>query len=179
MLAKRRGIVDYLLSSSAPRLPRVDASSKPSARAGSLSVDFEDGYVVLVPEGKGFDAAVRLLWAKKDSSRARPLEPGKYRVRRYVLARTDGAGTEWNVWATGEGREVTVHEGKETRLDVDQDVSLKMRAERKGGRVAVQGSFAGDSGMGLSLVKGKARVVVGWRISSGESVLAKGECAYG
>lgn len=160
MLAKRTAIIDYLKSLESPK-PAV------AKDAGRVSANFETGYVVLVPEGKANCDGIRLTYTKTD--RTREIAAGKYTVRRYVIE-----NGEWAVWATGAGRAVTVKAGETTKLELDLDVQLKMTVMKHGKKTQIGGSFSGDSGMGLSLLKGDARVVVKWEVAEDT-----GECAYG
>lgn len=173
MQREREALIAWI-NSKAPQLPRVDAATKPGPKSGTVRADPGDGYVVLVPEGKANDAAVRLLWSTEDREKARPVEAGRYEIRRYVVVRKD-----WQIWATGHGRTIEVREGAETALELDLAVTLKMHVMRKAGRVQVGGAFSGDHGMGLSLVHGRDRIRVGWTFLMGDEKLGSGKCAYG
>lgn len=135
--------------------------------------------MVLVLEGKTSAEGIRLSWKSGESGSRRAVSPGRYQVRRYVVVRRDEKGVEWNLWAAGPGRAVEVGAGRETRIDLDLDVTLKSMLDRKAQRVGIGGGFTGDSGMGLSLVKDTARIDPRWEIVSGAAVLASGVAPYG
>lgn len=135
--------------------------------------------MVLVPEGKAPGEGIRLSWKSGESGARRSVGPGRYQIRRYVVVRRDERGVEWNLWAAGPGRAVEVKANQETRIDLDLDVTLKSMLRRNGSRVGVGGAFSGDSGMGLSLVKDKARIDPKWEIASGGTVLGSGVAPYG
>jgi hypothetical protein len=160
LLATRQAILEYLEKLEKPPAPVA-------LDAGRVTVNFTQGYVVLVPEGKKNMDGVRLVFDAKE--RSHEVAAGRYRVRRYVVE--DG---EWAIWATGPGRVVTVAKGETTKIELDLAIQLRMQAQKHGARLQVGGAFSGDTGMGLSLVHGDARVVVRWEV--GEE---SGDCAYG
>ncbi len=157
----------------------MEASSSPAAGAGFVTSSFEDGYVILVEQGQALSDGVRVVWSKGDREQRRAVAPGRYQVRRYVISRRDKEGVEWNVWATGLGREVEVRAGAETRIELDPDVTVKTHFMWAGAKVGLGGGFKGDSGMGLSLVRDEARVALPFQVSSAGRVNGTGEGAYG
>lgn len=179
MLQQRKDIIAFLGSKGAPQLSRVDGGSKAPEGAGRVSVNFDEGYVVLVRKGEDNLDGARLVWAKDDKELKRPLAAGEYQVRRYVVTRKDEKGVLWHLWADGQGRSVVVKAGAETQVELDLDVTFKNQTQVSNGKVAAGGGFSGDSGMGLSLVKGDGRVTPRWRLVAAGKDLASGDCAYG
>jgi hypothetical protein len=179
LLKTRKAIIDWVGGKESPKLPKVDAQAKASDGGGTVSVNFEDGYLLLVPEGAAVDKGTRVVWAKGDRETKRPIAAGAYKLRHYVLSRRDDTGVEWNVWGTGEGREVVVKPGANTAVEIDLDVTLKNATKRNRDKVMIGGNFSGDSGMGVSLVKDKRRIVVGWKLEADGKELGSGAAAYG
>lgn len=172
MLAQRKALIEWLSSLEAPQIKRVDETARAADGCGTVTSNIEEGYVTLVPEGRPMAEGTRLVFTKE--AKKLPVSAGNYRVRRYVVDKGD-----WEIWATGNGRAVEVTAGAETKLTLDLDVKLKYGPMVKGAKVTLCGSFNGDSGMGLSLVHGDARIVVGWKVTQSGKELGSGECAYG
>ncbi len=173
LLPQRDAIIAWV-NSAAPQLPRVDAKSPAPKSAGRASVNFDEGYVLLVPQDKGLDAGLRLVWSRDDKEKTRAIPPGTYALRRYAVSKGD-----WQIWATGKGRAVEVREGEETKIELDLAVTLKTSVSSRGNRANVGGNFVGDSGMGLSLLKGEDRITVGWKALRSGKILGSGDCTYG
>ncbi len=175
--AERANLIAYFESKDAPKVPR------PEAGGGSISVNFDAGYIVLTPASRPLKDAMRVVWTKEDTRKKKPFPAGEYDLRRYVVSRTDDKGVEWNIWATGGSviRAVTVRDGEETRLDLDFEPSLKFNPKvNKKGQLALGGAFTGDGkGTGVSIVKDEARIVVTFVVLEGEREAARGTAAYG
>jgi len=156
---------------------------RPEAGGGSLSVNFDAGYLVLTPAAKPLKEAMRVVWTKDDTQKKKPFPAGEYDLRRYVVSRVDDQGIEWNIWATGGSviRKVTVRDGEDTRLDLELDPTLKFNPKvNKKGQLAIGGAFNGEGkGTGLSIVKDEARIVVTYQVLEGTRESARGTAAYG
>lgn len=179
LLQQRREIIAFLRSQEAPRLPRIDRETVPPEKAGTVSVNFDDGYLLFVPQGEALQAGQRLVWRKGEKNKTCALAPGEYQIRRAVIRRTDDQGTEWYAMATGEGRTVTIRPNMETKLLLNLDVRLKNNSHIGKGQVILGGSFSGDHGMGLSLVEGPSRILPRWKVSIKGQEIVQGECSYG
>ena len=196
-LDDRRALLAFLVSESAPRLARVDAETPVTADKGTVVANIEEGYLLLVPKDremirekgkeKGKDieypkdlaAGFRIVWKKDERERGRPVPEGEYRVRRYVISRDDPKTGEWTLWATGEGRAISVKAGQETKVTLDVDVKFETQAARKGTKVTIGGAFKGDRDMGLTILRNKRRLEISWKVLDGKQDLAAGGCAYG
>ena len=197
-LDDRRALVAFMGSDTTPRPARVDADSAVTAEKGTVVANIEEGYLLLVPKDremvkekskekggkeieypKDLSAGVRLVWKRDERTRGRPVTEGEYRVRRYVISREDPKTGEWAVWATGEGRAVSVKAGQETKITLDPDVKFETQAVRKGTKVTIGGAFRGDRDMGLTVLKNHRRLEVSWKVMDGKQDVAAGGCAYG
>lgn len=174
---ERANLAAFLQSKDAPKVPRPDAGG------GTLSVNFEAGYLVLTPTAKPLKEALRAVWSKDDAQKKKPFPAGEYDLRRYVVSRIDDKGVEWNVWATGGSviRQVTVRDGEDTRVELDLEPTLKFNPKvNKKGQLAVGGAFTGEGkGTGVSIVRDETRIVVTFQVLEGTREAARGTAAYG
>jgi hypothetical protein len=176
---ERSAILAWLQSPAAVRLTRIDAETPAPAGCAFVTVDFEEGYLLLVPDKADLLSGRRLSWKRTDDVKRRPLEPGTYQIRRYVVARDDSNKTEWTVQGTGLGRKVVLRAGEETKIKIDTDVAFDAQSLRKGARVTAGGLFTGDGGMGVSVFQRNERIPIGWKVTDGKQDLAGAGCTYG
>ncbi len=104
---------------------------------------------------------------------------GTWHVRNYRIEKTH-EGVEWFLSGSASpGPAIEIKEGEESKLEIDETVRLKVRTQRHQGKVMIQFGIAGNDGVGLSVVRDNARPVPKWRVTSGETELASGDCSYG
>jgi hypothetical protein len=187
-LDDRRPLLAFLGAESTPRPARVDFETPITPDLGTVSPNFEEGYVLLVPRKedarekdkvKEMASGYRLVWKKDEKERRRPIPGGSYQLRRYVVSKDDPKTGEWTVCATGEGRIVNVKGGEELKLSLDLDVSFSALPAMKGTKVTVGGTFRGDRKMGVTILKNNKLLEVAWKVYEGKQELAAGGCAYG
>lgn len=182
----RRALLAYLGAETTPRPGRVDAETLITPDQGTVSVNFEEGYILLVPRKeerekdkvKEMATGVRLVWKKDEKERRRPIPQGSYQVRRYAISRDDPKTGEWTICATGEGRIVNVKGGEELKLVLDTDLSFSSMPSRAVNKLLVGGVFRGDRKMGATVLKNNRLLEVAWKVYEGKQELAAGGCTY-
>lgn len=175
----RTSIVEYLKSREFKTLKQATATAEAPEGSGLVTSNVDEGQIVLVPRGRRLADGIRVVWSKDETLRERALPAGDYVVRHYNAQRRDDDGRVWAVRATGQGRAVTVRSGERVAIELDLDVTFTSSSGAKPAGVMVGGSFAGDSGMGLSLMKGTRRIDPAWKVLDGDRELASGTAAYG
>ena len=168
-----------MLSPEMPRLPRVEAGAKAPENSGTVTVNFDDGYLLLAPEGSGREHGTRLVWKRGEKETPRPLAPGRYLLYRYVVSRLDDQKVEWTLNASGKQKIIEVKPGEETRVNLDLSVTLAAKLVLKKGRVVIGGAFRGDGGMPLTVIRGERRIPAAWAVLIGGREVASGEAPYG
>ncbi len=141
---------------------------------------FDQGAVLLAPvEKTDAPGGFRLVWGKGEAGAAREVPVGRYRVRNYAIEAEHESAT-WVLSASGKaGADVVVEEGKETRIEIDRRVHVKLTAVTGKGLAVNLGIF-GDSHMGLSLFRDGKRVDVSYSVvDEGGNERANGPLAYG
>ena len=151
-------------------MPRVETGESGGAQ-GRLTAPFERGHALLVPKDQPLEKGRRYVFAK---NAALPIPAGEYVVRRYVIE----IDSEWAIWATGTGKALTVKAGEDVKLPVATDVTLKTHIMNRRGKVQLGGAFGAD-GMGVSVLRGRERIGVKWRVTAGARELGAGACDYG
>ncbi len=180
--AKRGALIEWLRSDSRQR-PSVEAAARTLPdEHGAVVANFKRGSVLLGPPGGAGEAAdlIRLVWNGESGDAARRAVPaGTWQVRGYRVIRAGANRTEWQTWGSGRGgRRITVSAGATTRLDLELRVHLKARAGQRRGRLSVGVGVTGDSGMGLSVVRGGDRVPATYKLVGGDRAVT-GQLAYG
>ena len=157
----------------------MNAKTKKKKGDGTVTVNFPKGAVLLVPRRE--DSApgpVRLVFSKKKE--ALPVPPGTYRVMNYTIEKTY-KGKYWALSGSGpNGRIIKVRRGKKTKVTIDARVRLNVSAARNTKGIMCCAGVQGDSGMGLTVIGGDARVPMTFKFFNGAGKTVKdGNMAYG
>lgn len=179
----RQELIDWFGGKRQERPAREDAARAAGPEEGTIVPGFERGSVLLWPEGDGGERRpVRLVWAgEAKAAPERAVPAGDYVVRNYKIQRADAAGTEWQIWGSGAaGRKVRIDAGSRATLDLDLSVHVKPMAMDKGRQVQLGLGVTGDSGLGLTVIRGQDRVPATAVIrDAGGKALTKADLRYG
>jgi hypothetical protein len=139
-------------------------------------VNFSKGAVLLVPKKEG--KPVRVVFAQKDD--APPVAEGTYRVANYAIEATH-KDAYWALSGSGPGGQtVEVKAGKNTKLEIDGCVNVKVVADRVKNDVRCCIMISGDSGMGLTVINVDKQTPLTFELRDGAGKkLDGGDMAYG
>lgn len=105
---------------------------------------------------------------------------GSYRLRNYAVVRAR-EGVDWTLSGSGPGEvAVEVRPGETTRLVVDAELHVELKAARHGAEVRANLPIVGHRGMGVSLYRGDRRVEARLEVRGGDGArLAGAPLQYG